>query len=67
MKNRLEDSLMNGAVLSDRSVRSYIENGYLVVQGLVANSDIEAVCAETLLFARGDCPAINPLPVPVPG
>jgi phytanoyl-CoA hydroxylase len=45
---------------SGETVRSYVDDGYLVVPGLVATSEIEVICAELLRFARGDYPAINP-------
>jgi phytanoyl-CoA hydroxylase len=52
--------LTTGARLSADAVRSYVDDGYLVVPNLVSQSDIDAIGAEMLRFARGDYPAINP-------
>jgi ectoine hydroxylase-related dioxygenase (phytanoyl-CoA dioxygenase family) len=46
--------------LSDEAVRSYVDDGYLVVPDLVAKDDLEAICTEMVHFARGDYPLVNP-------
>jgi phytanoyl-CoA hydroxylase len=50
------------SAISDDHVRAYVDDGVLVVPGLVSEQEIEALRAETVRFARGDYPAINPLP-----
>jgi phytanoyl-CoA hydroxylase len=51
----------DAAVTSDEQVRSYVDDGYLLVPDLVSGAEVEAIRAETLKFARGDYPSINPI------
>ncbi len=46
---------------SDAQVRSYIDDGYLVVPGLVSPDEVEAVRADVERFAAGDYPIANPV------
>jgi hypothetical protein len=38
-------------VILESAVRTYVDDGYLVVPGLVAQHDIDAICAELVDFA----------------
>ncbi|HYE04444.1 MAG TPA: phytanoyl-CoA dioxygenase family protein [Planctomycetota bacterium] len=52
------------ASITDAQVRSYIEQGYLVVPGLVQPDEIEALKRDTVALARGAYPCATLKPVP---
>jgi len=51
-------------VLNDTQVRSFVENGYLAVPGLVTDDEVEEIRADLLKLARGGypCKSLEPLP-----
>ena len=48
--------------MGDADVRAYVDEGYLVVEGLVSDDDLRAVEEDIVRFARGDYPLANPAP-----
>ena len=50
--------------LSTEQVRFFVENGYLIMPGLVDQSGVAEMCADLLKLARGGypCESIKPLP-----
>lgn len=50
--------------ISDAQVRSYVDDGYLVVPGVVSHAELADIEADVLRFARGEYPLDNPAPVP---
>ncbi|MBA3845172.1 MAG: phytanoyl-CoA dioxygenase family protein [Planctomycetes bacterium] len=52
------------AAVTDQQVRHFIEQGYLVVPGLVTPDEIEALKRDTVALARGvyPCETLKPLP-----
>ena len=50
--------------LDETSVRSYIDDGFLVVKGLLADGEIDELRADLVRLARGayPCPGIEPAP-----
>ena len=51
-------------VLSDAQVAFFVENGYLVVEGLVTDDEVEALRSDTVHLARGGYPCENLQPLP---
>src|SRR5688572_4270420 len=51
-------------VVSEEQVRSFVENGYLVVPDLVTPEEIEALRRDAVALARGNypCKSLQPLP-----
>ncbi len=51
-------------VLSDEQVRFFVDEGYLVMPGLVGAADVEAMRADAVTLARGRyaCEGIKPVP-----
>lgn len=43
---------------------SYVDDGYLVVDGLVSQDQVEAIRADAVRFARAEYPVSNPLDLP---
>ena len=52
--------------ITDEEVKRYVEDGYLVVPGLVSPDELEEIKADTMRFARGEYPCSNP-PERTPG
>jgi phytanoyl-CoA hydroxylase len=50
--------------ITDEQARFFVEQGYLVVPGLVSADEVEVGRAEALAFARGDYPISNPPDLP---
>lgn len=52
------------AAITDAQVRAYVDDGYLVVPGLVSPTEVEAIRRDTTHLARGGypCPQLQPLP-----
>ena len=48
--------------VSDAQVRSYVDDGFLVVEGLLSGSELDEIAAEVVRFARGDYPLAEPPP-----
>jgi hypothetical protein len=48
--------------VSDVQVRSYVDDGFLVVEGLLSGSDLDEIAADVVRFARGDYPLAEPPP-----
>ena len=48
--------------VSDAQVRSYVDDGFLVVEGLLSGSDLDEIAADVVRFARGDYPLAEPPP-----
>ena len=42
--------------VSDAQIRSYVDDGFLVVEGLLSGSELDEIAAEVVRFARGDYP-----------
>jgi phytanoyl-CoA hydroxylase len=50
--------------ISDASIRHYVDEGFLVVPGLVDVKEVLELCAEAERFARGEYPLSNPPDLP---
>ena len=50
--------------LSKEQVQTFIDNGYLVAPDLITSKEIDDLCADTLLLARGGYPCNNLKPLP---
>lgn len=50
--------------LTQADVRSYVDDGFLVVRDLVSADDVAAIRDEIARFARGEYPVANPQAVP---
>ena len=48
--------------LGEEQVKAYVDDGYLVVPGLVAPDEIRTIREEVSRFARGEYPTMNPPP-----
>jgi len=48
--------------VSDAQVRSYVDDGFLVVEGLLSGSELDEIAAEVVRFARGDYPLVEQPP-----
>jgi hypothetical protein len=50
--------------LSDEQVNSYVNDGYVVIPGVVSRAEIDEVAADIVTLLRGgyNCPALQPLP-----
>jgi phytanoyl-CoA hydroxylase len=60
----LENRLTVPRVLSDEQVAFFVENGYLVLERLVTNSEVEELRRDTAHLARGGYPCENLQPLP---
>ena len=51
-------------LVSEEECQFFIENGYLVVPGLLSDSEIEELRKDTVTLARGEynCDGIDPVP-----
>ena len=50
--------------VSDADVKTYVEEGYLALTGLIDDAELDEVVADVVRFARGEYPLANPAPVP---
>lgn len=51
-------------ILNKTQVQFFIENGYLVLENLIAPAEIEELKTETLAIARGNYPCEGIAPAP---
>jgi len=49
--------------LTDAEVRSYVDDGYLVVPALLADDELDEIGADLVRFARGEYPLVSAPPV----
>ena len=64
MTQRSKNRIDLPAVIDDAQVRSYLDDGYLVVPDLVNTDERDELKAEVVKLARGDYPADNLDPMP---
>ena len=49
--------------ITEDDVRSYVDDGYLVVAGLLEQDELDEISADLVRFARGEYPLVSPPPV----
>ena len=51
-------------VLNTEQVRAFVDDGYLIVEGLVSPAEVDELRADTVRLARGEypCESLQPMP-----
>src|SRR5438552_2547408 len=50
--------------IRDADVRSYVDDGFLVADGVVDPPELDQLKADAVRFARGGYPVLNPVSIP---